>query len=295
MRQKQPHFNEMTATHWMFASAGFITLNSLFSKVLSPHFGVLLFTLLRFLVPAVIAWGVFYQLKLKLPHRKDAPLLMLRSIILILSQLCFIIYLTHSNIMNATLLYLTAVLWTPLLNTFFNKTLLNIKNVIYLIIGFIGVCLLLYTHTSSQNPRIYIIVGVLSGFFNACNQVVNYRISQSISPQHAMLGTLTICSVLMMLIILAFSFFHPSTPVLHINGYDLIFIGLLSASVIMNQLSRSLAYRRTQNPATVLPLVYLSVPLCAVLNHVIFATTTPPLAWIGTIFILSSCLLTIRH
>ena len=279
----------------MFASAGFITLNSFFSKVLSPHFGVLLFTLLRFLVPAVIAWGAFYQLKLKLPHRKDAPLLMLRSIILILSQLCFIIYLTHSNIMNATLLYLTAVLWTPLLNTLINKTSLNIKNVIYLIIGFIGVSLLLCTHTSNQNPRMYIIVGVLSGFFDACNQVVNYRISQSISPQHAILGTLTICSAFMLMIIFASLFFQRTQPILHVSGYDLIFIGLLSASIIMNQLSRSLAYRRTQNPATVLPLAYLSVPLCAFLNHVIFATPTPPLAWIGTIFILSSCLLTIRH
>jgi drug/metabolite transporter (DMT)-like permease len=284
------------APTWMITSALLAALQTLVFKTLSSSLPTDELMLLRYISPCLVMWVIFYFKPCSLWHRTDNSLFVWRAILLVSSQCCLYIYLFHSSVLNATLLYLSSPLWVPVINRCFSGTKLSTRTCGNLLLGFTGVICL--EQGAAFHHSMYVLFGLASGILNAGSQIANHRISHKMSAQTNTLGTYSF-TVLAGAIACAILYCLPNSILSNqmISLNKPIILGLLGLTLVglSNQICRSRAYAIVRDPASIINLLYLSVPISGAIDWFYFHRAPSMLGVCGTIIIISSCLLTIKQ
>lgn len=285
----------ITSVGLMLMSSACLALATLFAKYLTESFYLPLLIFLRFLVPGLLMWWIIVMTDLPRFPLLRSKVYFLRAVFVILSQYALFYYLLHGTILNATLLFMTSPLFVPLIEKVIYKKSLTWMNMMSLLVGFAGIIFILKPQTGIIAwPTL---IGVASGFFNACSQVTFHKIAKKSYPTEISLWHYTICTFVAMIPLL-FVWNHISWSQLSavvMNGhYLLLFIGFGMAG-ISNQILRSHAYRKVSNLMSLALFLYTAVIFSAILDWVVFGITPDKWSIFGAILISLGGLTMLTH
>ncbi|WP_447968465.1 DMT family transporter [Nitrospira sp. M1] len=283
--------SQQTAIVYMIISTICIASAGFFSKLAMHHTSVQVTLLARFAIPLIFliifftvyqAWG-YLQLTNVKTH-------FIRAVFLTLAQFLLFISIIHLSLAEATILYSTGPIFIAAYSLFKNKRG-SIQPLIATLIGAIGVGLMLHVENGVLNP--YVLVGLLSGFCLSISQLLLHSSAKKEKNSHVMLFVYLFSTLLSVIyfgladIEAELKALAPtisfSVPVLGL----LILVGLASLG---NQFFRGKAYQQVQDPASIAPLIYISI-LVAGLFDVFFYHHLPDIEVIsGAILIVTSAL-----
>ena len=289
------NFSNIKPSSWMIVSAILVSFQALFFNTLDSIMAAPSIMLTRYIIPCMLLW-TFYLIK---PHplwkTKDTFILIVRACCITISQCCLCIYLTKASLLNATTLYLTSPIWTPIINAIIQKNNVKPISLALATLGFIGVCVL-QQNTPDQVNR-YLLIGVGSGLFNSISQIANHKASQSMTIRANTLGTY---SYTVLTGIFAFCILHNIIQNHHSGTYSASthnIIGILIALAIigiLNQTCRSRAYSLVTDTTNITTLLYLSIPVSAIIGYIHFEQHINLCSVAGSCLILISCYISTR-
>ena len=258
----------------------------LFGKLGSIETSVPVALFLRFGLPAMIALPGALQFKWHFLHWKTLKWLLLRVLIVFVTQICYFYYLSKGPLINAVLLISTCPLFMPILGRLFLKHPIKRRTYFCLLVGFSGVALILKpTEGLLDVPAL---IGLGAGFFLACTQLTLHKVTRIISIAPQLCFVFGLCAILSLGLVWVLPQNFPSS-VWHEPLLILMFLGLGFASVC-NQILRSLAYRHVNNPSTLAPYMYMTLIFTGILQYVVFDQLPDFMSVMGAILIVGAAL-----
>ena len=132
--------------------------------------------------------------------------------------------------------------------------------------------------------------GLLAALFQAASQILLHRASKQMDTTMLMFYTYLVGSAAW----LAFLALTAHPLAVREPGPLGWFLLLSALGSMGNQQFRAEAYRRVEDPATLSPLIYLSVAVSALLDWLVFRTVLGPGQWAGCLLILAGALISTR-
>ncbi|ENM5768649.1 DMT family transporter [Vibrio mimicus] len=266
--------NHFSPVLFMLLSTFSLSLTSLLSKYLTQIMPIAMLGFLRFVIPALFLLMVMKLTHFRWPQRGMLSSLLIRSVCIAGSQLCFIYSLQSLSLVESVVLFSTGPLFIPLFEKLLWGGQLAWRTVISVCVIFIGV-ILLAGSTGSIEWRPELLSGLGAGLFNAGSQLSLYRATKSDMRSieiHA--WTLLVAALLLSPLILMVPW---NGDVLSSVGMTwdeqgaLNFAALLLASmlVVNTQVFRAKAYRLAQSGSQLAPLIFTNL-LFSTLWQVLF-------------------------
>ncbi|MBU2899193.1 DMT family transporter [Vibrio hepatarius] len=260
---------------FMFASTFSLSLTGLISKFLSEHFEVSLLSFLRFIIPAMILIILLAGKGIRWPTRSEQLSLWLRALCLGAGQVCFIYSLQSLTLMESVVLFGTGPLFIPILESFLFSSRLQVRNIIGLIVTFIGV-FLLSSDGGNVNFRFEFLVGLCAGVFNAGSQLSLYKVSKSrLNALEVNLWSL-LYSAVVVTPLLMFSFADNRSLYMPFEGSSLpivLALGALGVMIINTHVFRSKAYHLVSSGSELAPLIYTNLLFTALWQFLFYQKT----------------------
>ena len=272
---------------WMILAMLCVSLATFLAALLGAHFPLDLLLFMRFFVPLVLFFWL-YLVTNRIPNIAYMKHHALRALSTVLGQYCLFYFLFKQNMTTATLMYCTTSFFMPFLSMLFYGKRITIAELIFIVLGFYGVMLVL--HPSGHYFSWLMLIGLGSGFFNGCTQVITHRISSQQDPFDATFLVYVMCS------------FWSLIPVLflwhtHEWGYVAMFFDKSSVLLIMigfavcgisNFTFRTKAYHFSADSSKLAPLLYLPIIFSAWLDHMYFHKTFGIQDFIGMFIVVLS-------
>ncbi|ENM5902858.1 DMT family transporter [Vibrio mimicus] len=266
--------NHFSPVLFMLLSTFSLSLTSLLSKYLTQIMPIAMLGFLRFIIPALFLLMVMKLTHFRWPQRGMLSSLLIRSVCIAGSQLCFIYSLQSLSLVESVVLFSTGPLFIPLFEKLLWGGQLAWQTVFSVCVIFIGV-ILLAGSTGSIEWRPELLSGLGAGLFNAGSQLSLYRATKSNMRSieiHA--WTFLVAALLLSPLILMVPW---SGDVLSSIGMTwdepgaLNFAALLLASmlVVNTQVFRAKAYRLAQSGSQLAPLIFTNL-LFSALWQVLF-------------------------
>lgn len=291
MKYYQHHLRPLI---YMLLSSVTLSIVALIAKLAGAHLVLPLLIFIRFAAPAVFLLMYIAISEKSLIRKQPIYVHLIRAICVVLSQYAFFFYLIHSNLFNATLLLMTSPFFIPLLERIFQKEKMDLQHAANIAIGFIGVaCILKPTHGLINW---YAVIGLFAGFFNACSQILFYRMSKQYNTFVNMFFLYLFTSIIALFVLL---FFYSSTSwqqetIVLLNVKEAFLLALLGIFVIINQFFRGKAYEDSKRPVYLTPVLFLSVFFSGIFDWVFFQQTPQDNIWIGaTLIIVNAAVMTV--
>jgi len=252
------------AIQWTLLVAFCIALLGVFAKELLTYLPLSITALSRSLIPFLILLIFISPLSLSL--KPNWHLHALRGLAIAISNYALLVYLSRVSLFDAILLFNTGPLFLPFLSRFLLHRPLRFRVIISTLVGFIGVAIAIKPdHGVFQWVAI---IGLLSGFCNAVSQVFLHKVSQRQCPVENMF-----CAYFWTSIFLLFPtlYFCLNTTISIAWHWQIVFLLIpLVIISLCNQTMCGFAYQHVRNPASVMPLIYLSIPLLGLFDWVIY-------------------------
>ncbi|EEY45547.1 DMT family transporter [Vibrio mimicus] len=266
--------NHFSPVLFMLLSTFSLSLTSLLSKYLTQIMPIAMLGFLRFVIPALFLLMVMKLTHFRWPQRGMLSSLLIRSVCIAGSQLCFIYSLQSLSLVESVVLFSTGPLFIPLFEKLLWGGQLAWRTVLSVCVIFIGV-ILLAGSTGSIEWRPELLSGLGAGLFNAGSQLSLYRATKSDMRSieiHA--WTFLVAALLLSPLILMVPW---NSNVLSSIGMTwdelgaLNFAALLLASmlVVNTQVFRAKAYRLAQSGSQLAPLIFTNL-LFSALWQVLF-------------------------
>lgn len=281
-------------------SALLIACVRLFVKQLTAEISVSLILILRFSIPSLFLW-LFVFITGRVIKIQYFWLLLLRAIFVVAGQYCIFYYLIFGSMLNAGLFTNTSAIFVPIISLVFLGIPIKPKVWFSVIIGFIGIAFVLHPHVVAGNEMwIIAIVGLASGFFNACSQIALHKLSNKQYDGFAI--TIYVFSFAAVLGVIPLFFFEMLGGT-HIGFSTLancadcwyLLIGMAFVT-LTNQFTRIKGYRRVKKAASLMPFGYMGIVFSGVLDWYFYKTTPDWMSIIGAVFIiLSGVIMLFRH
>ncbi|TBR41972.1 DMT family transporter [Marinomonas agarivorans] len=277
----------------MLLSTLCLSFSSFFAKLLADVVVLNLLLLARLGIPAAIMLLFSHYQKARFPTFTELKILLSRAVFIALAQLCFFIGLTQLSLIEIAVLFSTGPLFIPLIERLLYGKHISLFIAFILCVSFFGV-LIQSQILSGVEFRWALLIGVLSGFFNACSQVSMYNASK-IKLKATMINGMTFLLALGICLPLIVFFPLPeqgaSEGVL-LNNTSL-FVGLtllMGTLSVGTQLFRTKAYKKAASTAELAPIFYLNLAIAAVLQVVFFDDVFTQMQIVGLLLISAACL-----
>jgi drug/metabolite transporter (DMT)-like permease len=264
-------------------------LLSRYTRGLPPE----LVTWLRFMIPGLVLvalarredWRAVWSLA-------DRPG-WVRAVCVVISQGCFVLAAMRGDLLHAVLLYNTGPLFIPLIAWLWLGERLRPAAIGGLVVGFVGVLVVLRPDARGLDGNS--LVSLFGGFAMAASQVLFYRSAQH-QPPFRNQFKLYLQASLIGLPLAAFGVAHlPAQPFAAESAgvLTLALIGMAACS-LGSQSLRDLAYRGMDNASTLAPLMYVAVPVSAVLDWLLFDHAARASTLIGAGLIVAGAVVALR-
>ena len=239
------------------ASAVFLAFLSVLGQLATRELSVVPTLFFRFLASGLVILAVLRGEAWQTLARIGRPD-WLRVGSVLISQFCLFLYLERGSLLVGVLLYNTGPLFSPLLARALLGITFGTRTVVSLALGFAGVVLVLNPFGERLDSSVF--VALTSGFFNACSQLAFHQMSRgedgplrTLFPLYALL---TLCSTLA----LPFSWGQTVAAFQRLGQWQVLaVIAGLGVFGVLNQSTKSVAYRNVRNPANLGPFLYLSL------------------------------------
>lgn len=269
----------------IFCSA-LLALMAIVSQALIHLLPLATLTMLRFVLPMLLLWlGVWMMKNIKLDWQ-HWRIYALRAVFTTLTQLSLIEYLRYASVLNATLLYMSAPLFVPLLAYFCCQQKIRIQEVALLVLGFMGVVCVLQPGEGLLSWMS--LIGLSAGFFNAASQVSLHRAVGEVSPAAATLGMLCFSSLFSFVVFLITTGFEPSVLTIQFNRETLALLLLLSLIILANQLLRAKAYSLVKKASNLTPYLYWTIVFSAIFDYMFKGVVPNAASLVGATLIVAS-------
>ncbi|MGJ3493659.1 carboxylate/amino acid/amine transporter [Piscirickettsia salmonis] len=280
-----------TAIIYMVISAVCIASAGFFAKIAMQYTNVQITLLARFGVPLLllILFFSFYQRwkQLKFTYAKTH---FIRAFFLTLAQFLLFISIIHLSLAEATVLYSTGPIFIAIFSFFKNKKI-NLQSLIAVLLGAVGVALMMHIENGIINP--YVIVGLLSGFCLSASQLLLHSATKKEKNSHVMLFVYLFSTLLSLIYFGLINIEEELKTLTPMLSFSIPIIGILilvGLASLGNQFFRGKAYQQVKDPASIAPLIYISI-LVAGLYDIFFYNHLPNIeVIIGAILIVTSAL-----
>lgn len=264
--------NPLSPVLFMLSSTFSLSLTGLFSKFLSGHLDTSLFSLLRFVVPALFIFLFLFRKTITRPNQNEMKALWIRALCIAACQVCFIYSLMYLSLVESVVLFGTGPLFIPLLEKLIFSVRLSLENMIGLMVTFLGVVLLAGDVTGIEF-RAELIVGLAAGVFNAGSQLSLYRISQSqLNAFEINLWTFLFASLLITPLVAVAA--ANKEVLYHLGDVNLWVLvatmALLALLIINTQVFRSKAYKLAESGSQLAPLIFTNLIFTAMWQLMFF-------------------------
>jgi drug/metabolite transporter (DMT)-like permease len=198
------------------------------------------------------------------PLKANPIAYILRALFVTLAQYCLLNLLSQGSILLAILLFSTNGIFLPFLEKLVFNRPIKLKTFITIIMGLIGTAIIIGPLTNVTPTNL--IIGLLSGFFSACAQLPFHYLSKKQGATTTSLLTYGLCSLFSLPLALLL------TPDLKQSYHELAttrsfaIVLLFSILSISTQTSRSLAYKKVNRAATLMPFIYSSLVFSAMID-----------------------------
>ncbi len=262
------------AMSYMLSSTLSLSVTGLITGYLANYFVAVDLALIRFLVPAVILFVVLTITGLRLPPTSMRKVLAIRAFSIAACQLCFIYALGKLSLIESVVLFGTG----PLFIALFEKCLYNIELAVRtttaLLFTFIGV-IFLAGDPSGFTFKPELLIGLLSGVFNAGSQLSLHRASKGeMSGVENNAWTFLIAGIFLIPFAVIF---HKTIGVDYgigdISTIMYAAIAVLTVMIINTQVCRYKAYKSAATNTQVAPLIYTNLVFTAMFQITLFDTT----------------------
>ncbi len=291
MIDKAPTKSFSTAVLFMASSATSLSLVGLFGK-LGLHSFSLTATLFWRFFSAFLVCFIFVKWKKqvkKISHKKLTPHLF-RAFFVLGSQYSFFYYVNNDSLLNATALLSTGPLFIPFIEKMFQKKRIGKSTWVGIIVAFIGVLCILQPGIEIFSPLIFI--GIFSGIFQGCSQVIFGISSKEERSDLSVLYLLFICSFFSLFPYLLLSSSGANEiPTMSLGS--ILVILALGVTTFCNQIFRAEAYQRSA-PGKLAVFTYISVVLAGVWDALFFHNTPNYLAILGSSLVIFGGILKIH-
>lgn len=277
------HHSLPISMSFMLISATCIAVGSLFSLSLMQNFGVVDIVWLRVAATTLVLWGLVLVTPKIIVHPDNWQAIGYRVVFMVLAQYCFTSSLLSGSLLVSVLLFNTSPLFVPFIARLIQKHPLQRHTLIAGALSFCGMILVIYHGDGSINA--WVLMGLLSGFFNACSQVTLHQASRQ---THPITLNVWIYSIALLITSIPFALtYHSELTALNINWDILLLIcigiGITSAAA---QILCAKAYQWVKQASNVTPGMYFSVVVSALLDWVVFHTIPTLSIWIGMLLII---------
>lgn len=274
----------------MALAASSLAVSGFFAKLSMQWVSLNLAVTSRFLVPWVLTAGwLVARGQWSTIRRQDLVACIPRALALCLAQYCLYAAIERCGLGLATILYNTGPIFIMLHSSWRYRTF-SWPRLGAVCLGFSGVLLLSWGHLEGSHHR-YLWLGVLAGLFQAASQILLHQATRTLGTTLVMLHVYAIGSVFWLTLL---ALLRPqlllSADTLEWPWLALWLLGAALGSM-GNQQWRGEAYRRVEDPAILSPLIYLSIAVSLLLDHLVFATHLRPVQGVGTLLIVLGALL----
>ncbi|USD63786.1 EamA family transporter [Vibrio sp. SCSIO 43140] len=262
------------AMSYMLSSTLSLSVTGLITGYLANYLVAVDLALIRFLVPAVILFVILTITGLRLPPTSMRKVLAIRAFSIAACQLCFIYALGKLSLIESVVLFGTG----PLFIALFEKCLYNIKltarTITALLFTFIGV-IFLTGYPSGFTFKPELVIGLLSGVFNAGSQLSLHRASKGeMSGVENNAWTFLIAGIFLIPFAVIF---HQTIGVNYgirdISTIMYVAIAVLTVMIINTQVFRYKAYKSALTNTQVAPLIYTNLVFAAIFQLTLFDET----------------------
>ncbi|MFK3650311.1 DMT family transporter [Lysobacter enzymogenes] len=275
-------------------SLALLALLSRYTRGLAPE----LVTWGRFILPALILTafvrGPDWRAAWSLADRPG----WVRALCAVLAQTCFVFAATQGDLLHAVLLYNTGPLFIPLVAWLWLGERLRPATLAGLALGFLGVLAVLRPGARGLDPLA--LIALTGGLAMAVSQVLFYRSAQRQPPLRNQFKLYTQASLLSLPLAALGAAHTPWGAVLAGEAASepvwvlaLALLGMAACS-LGNQSLRDLAYRGMDNASTLAPLMYVAVPVSALLDWWVFGRVAAPSALFGAALIVAGAVAALR-
>lgn len=274
-------------------SASLLSVIGFLAKFLGKEIYLPFLIFIRFLFPFLIAfiYGLLLR-KIKI-NTSLVKNLSIRAIFVCLSQYAFFFYLKTGTILDGILLFMTSPLFMPILTKITHHRAWKITVWLSILVGFLGVLFIL--HPSEGIFDWSVLIGLSSGFFNACSQVSFHKMVRKQTIYLNLFYLYFISSIFSGVVLFLFTNQVPWTENIHqiftIKYFSLLL--LLGILGLMNQILRGHAFRLVKRPGDVMPFLYFSVVFSGLFDWIYYHQVPDFWTFLGTVLIVLSGIATI--
>jgi drug/metabolite transporter (DMT)-like permease len=214
----------------------------------------------------------FHHLKIQL----------LRAFFVLLAQYCFLYYLTHNRLLNASALLNTGPLFISLIEWGILRKKVGVSSWMGALVSFIGALLIL--QPTAEIFSVMSGIGLLSGLSQGASQVVfGIHSEREETPHVGVLHLFILCTCFSALVL----FFFPQELQFgkQMTSWDVTLIVLLGIASVINQIFRAQAYAHG-TPSRLAAFLYFAVLLSGIWDWLIFHKSPNALAAVGAILVI---------
>lgn len=285
--------NERYSSLYMYIAAFSIAVSGFFAKLCLVNSVPLKITVIsRFSGPFIIILiFLFFTKNLPSISFHNIKTHAIRALFLTLSQILLFLSIKKISLSESMILYSTGPIFIAIYDMYTGKKLTYI-NILSLIFGAVGVCLMLHVLDATLNW--FVLVGLASGFCLSISQILLHTCSRKENTLHVMFFIFFFSTIFS--IFLLSSNKEATTSVISITyNYHIIillfFVGIFS---LLNQFFRGKAYGLVQIPSTLSPIIYFSVLVSVILDITFFKQSIDLETMSGGILTLLGSYLTIK-
>jgi len=260
-------------------------------KIMGTQVNVAVAVLLYYLVPCVLFLPTLYRLGRTVLATKHFGFYLLRGVLSVLAVYCLFYSAQQVNLALVTVLFNTTPLFIPIIASLCLQEHATLKQWIGIVIAAGGVLVALYPGLHGLFSPIAFFA-LASGILMAISQVMLRKLAQDGESTHTIVFYQYACCTLVALCIivsrLAIHVLHSGTMPVFMQSTvrNILLLLCLGSLCFVGQRVLALAFR--QLPAALLaPLLYISVPLSALLDWVFWGQTVTSFMLIGTILIVA--------
>lgn len=274
----------------MCLAASSLAVSGFFAKLALNAVSLNLAVTTRFVLPWLLTAGwLLVQGRLSQVRRQDFIACIPRALALCLAQYFFYAAIEKCGLGLATILYNTGPIFITL-HSSFRYRIYSWRRLLAVGSGFSGVLLLSGGNVESAQGS-FLWLGVLAGLFQAASQILLHQATRTLGTTLVMLHVYAAGSCFWMAVLVA-----TRPTLIHTDSSSLPgWVGLCLVGAALgsmgNQQWRGEAYRRVNDPAVLSPLIYLSIAVSLLLDHLVFQTHLNALQGLGATFIVGGALL----
>lgn len=269
---------------FMLLSTLTLSISSLLTKYLSAHLAAQWIGFSRFALPAVILLTYLAVKGSRMPDSRMYRSLLIRSISIAGSQMCFIYSLQVLSLVESVVLFSTGPLFIPLLERVMFGVKLRWQTVTALLITFAGV-IMMSGDVTGFHWRAELLAGLMAGVFNAGSQLSLFRATKSdMKPTEINAWSFTFAALILspLLIIMPSPVFSVAgQPETSLMVWVFVSLVVMAVLVINTQLFRARAYQLASSSSQLAPLIFTNLLFSTIWQMLFFNVTYSPLQRAG--------------